>query len=179
VIVLDASKSVGRRVENPAARPDRPERRRFDAGTWPARVAPTLAARRPERASARHRTSSILSSVPHDPRSRSGVLDMTLRFTIDQSGNFDPSTLQTENQGTVIEFGLSGRASWVAVYIYSGSPLALDANLFGSSSVRVANGGTIQTTAVIDTIYTLSVSDDEIRGGQTGIKNGTIKVGGA
>jgi hypothetical protein len=102
---------------------------------------------------------------------------MSFRYQIDRAGNFDPSAEQDLNQGTSVEFVLVD-ASWSLVYVFSGSPLTPDRNLFGATPVRVADGGTIKTSAVINTVYTLSVSETGVGDDRTGIKNGTIKVGG-
>lgn len=100
-----------------------------------------------------------------------------LRFEIDRGGNFNPDTTQKGMQRDDVEFVLVDGANWSNIHVSSGSPLAPDGDLFGAATVRVGGTSTIQSSAVLNTTYTLSVSESSVKDGQTGIKNGSIKVG--
>ena len=100
-----------------------------------------------------------------------------LRFEIDRGGNFNPDTTQEGIQSDEVEFVLIDGANWPNAYVFSGSPLAPDSDLFGASTVRTDELSTIQSSAVLNKTYTLSVFEDGDVIRQTGIKNGSIKVG--
>ena len=101
---------------------------------------------------------------------------MSIRFQIDRSGNFSPDTQQDARIGDTVSFVLADGATFSMVYIFSGSA-APDSTLFGTTSVRTANVATILSSAVLNQVYTLSVSETLFKGEETVIKNGTIKVG--
>jgi hypothetical protein len=101
---------------------------------------------------------------------------MSIRFQIDRSGNFSPDTQQEGRIGDTVSFVVADGATFTNVYVFSGSA-APDSTLFGTTSVRTANDATIQSSAVLNRVYTLSVSETLVKNEETVIKNGTIKVG--
>ncbi len=104
---------------------------------------------------------------------------MSFQYTINARGDFTPSSEQTLNRGRVVAFNLDTGADWSLVYIYSGTEPRLDSSLFGTESVRVADGGTIQSTAPIGQVFTLTVSEiPPGLDGTAGGSSGSIKVGG-
>ncbi len=99
-----------------------------------------------------------------------------IRFQIDRIGNFSPDTQQDGKVDDTVSFVLADGATFASVYIFSGSS-APDSTLFGTVSVRAASTATILSSAVVNRLYTLSVSDTLVVDDETVIKNGTIKVG--
>jgi hypothetical protein len=107
-------------------------------------------------------------------------MSTTFPYQIDSRGNFTPSSEQILNRGTKVTFSLDTGATWTLVYVYSGRVPAHDSTLFGATSVLISAGATIATSAVVNNVYTLSVSstapaaiDDTTTG-----SSGSIKVGG-
>jgi hypothetical protein len=107
-------------------------------------------------------------------------------FQINANGSFAPGDAGSLPMGTAITFSLAGGATDTTVYVFSGTPLTADATLFGSASVTVASGGTIQDTAAPGATYTLSTRSDGSGPGNAQIQveipffgeAGGIRVGG-